>query len=297
MDLTELRDEFLTAVAEYPIHDWPGPPKGLENVPSCSYMGPYACMRKAYYRVMGGQGLLRGYEPPKATPERGGNDLPAQRGWILEDSVRHWLGCNEAEEIHTYTDPVWYPTTDALFYGHPDGYCFLEDTLTVIEIKHQNAMRYMDFLKLGLEKMTSTYYAQVQAYMLATGLSQCLLVALASDPSSVKGDITWGKRRKDYQGQLESGFRAVPNCSGVNPFVYFELVPANKEFQKVWVLDWAKEIKAAAENAIVPPCTFNTQSDWQCRPEWCDYRGICGRDGSVEATITYPQVEKGVSRE
>lgn len=296
--MTTLRDEFLIAVAEHPIHDWPGPPKGLENVPSCSYMGPYACKRKAYYRIMSQQGLLRGYEEPKATPERGGNDLPAQRGWLLEDSVRHWLDCNGVEIDKTHPD-LYVVGPNRLYYGHPDGLGTCNGVNLILEIKHQNAMRYMDFLRFGLENMTSTYYAQVQGYMLATGLKQTLLIALASDPSSVKGDITWGKRKKNYAGQLEPGFKAVPNCSGVNPFVYLELVQANDPFQKAWVIAWAKEIKAAAEVAIAPERTFDLNTDWQCRAEWCDFRAICEKNGGLQAaaSVTYPQVEKGVSRE
>lgn len=299
MDLTKLRDDFLIAVAEYPIHEWPGPPPGLENVPSCSYIGPFACKRKAYYRIMSHQGILRGYTPPEATPLTGGNELAAQRGWLLENSVCHWLSCNGADHVTTYKEALVYPQDDPLFYGHPDGACQIDGETYLLEIKHQNAMRFGDFLKSGLENMQSPYYAQVQGYLLASGLNHCLFTALSSDPSSVKGQITWAKRRRDYAGEMEPDFRAVPNCSGVNPFLYLEVIEANKPFQRAWVLAWCKEIKDAVENALVPEPTFDTGHDWQCRAEWCEFRSICDRDGTTQRApvVEQPQVERGVTRE
>lgn len=277
MDLVKLRNDYLTAVAEHPIHPWPGPPSGLENRPSASYMGEHACKRKAYYKCLFAMGKLmyKGnyWLPAPATPDSGGNEIAAQRGWLLEDSVRHWLDCNGAA-TQTFLKYVGFPHDDAVFYGHPDGICMVGDVKYLLEIKHQNAMRYMDMLRGGIAALQSPYYAQVQAYMLATGLKQTLLIAMSSDPSSVKGDITWGKRRKTYQGELEPDFMAIQNCSGVNPFAYFEVIQANKPYQK-GLVTWAEDITEHVDLRKTPDRGFDFDKGWQCRSEWCEYRGVC----------------------
>ena len=296
MNLVKLRNDYLVAVAEHPIHPWPGPPPGLENRPSASYMGEHACKRKAYYKCLYAMGKLmyRGdyWLPAPATPGSGGNEIAAQRGWILEESVLHWLRHNGIEDIDAYhEEDVRFPRGNPVFYGHPDGEGTVDGVETLLEIKHQNAMRYMDFLRGGTAALQSPYYAQVQAYMLATGLKQTLLVAMSADPSSVKGDITWGKRRKTYQGELEPDFMAIQNCSGVNPFVYMEIIPANKPYQKGLVA-WATDVTEHVDLRKTPDRGFDFDKGWQCRAEWCEYRAVCEAYGPPTAG---PEPERGVA--
>lgn len=299
MDLIKLRDEFLLSVAQHPLHDWPGPPKGKEHLPSCSYIGPEACRRKAYYRILRSMGVLD-YEPEPTTPEKAGNDLAPQRGWILEDATRHWLEQNGVEDVRTPVDAF----TGNFYYGHVDGICTIDEVSAVLEIKHQGAMAYMRILREGIIGGAPLYYAQVQGYLALTGLNVALVVVLPFDPSSAKGDITMGKRRKDYAGDLEPNFRQVVDSSGVNPFAYFEIIQANIPFQKG--LDaWAKKLVSQVESKEVPDRSNDVDKDWQCRAEWCEYRALCLADGACKGDCAHkacfpqgsePEPTRGMSR-
>ncbi|GAF88610.1 unnamed protein product, partial [marine sediment metagenome] len=118
--LTKLRDAMLDSVVKYPMFPWPGPPEGMEAKPSSSYMGEHACMRRAFLQI-----LARTHPDDVEVLERTGDmQVPAQRGWALEDTLRHWLGLAKVDDliidIHHFDDAVLGP--GARYFGHPDDW-------------------------------------------------------------------------------------------------------------------------------------------------------------------------------
>lgn len=279
--LIDLRNRFLDSVVGEPLFPYPGAPKGWEDKPSCSYMGPGACMRKAYYNI--NQRLGRTL-PGIPIEDTGEGTLPAQMGWILEQSVRHWLGCAGIKVVE-FDQAVDY---QGLYYGHPDGWSDdegntfklgINDTF-IIEVKHQRVMSYMGFLRRGVAEESPLYYAQLQGYMAATGMKNALFIARPFDLSAVKGNITQGKRNKSYEGHLEPDFCMVYNSSGVNPAIYLELVPANVPYQ-VGIKEWAITLADFVTAEEPPDRGFDTSTDWQC--SYCSLLNICLAHGRCKA--------------
>jgi hypothetical protein len=140
--------------------------------------------------------------------------------------------------------------------------------------------------------------------MLATELNQTLVVVRPFDVGAVKGNLTNARRRKGYQGELDPDFRMIEDSSGVNPFVYFEMVQANKPFQ-TGLLAWCAEIGAMVKDSFIPDRGFDRESpkDWMCSPVWCEYWLKCEEDGPCDTCShrgcdSGPQpVERGMSRD
>ena len=294
--LTKLRDAMLDSVVKSPMFPWPGPPRGMEAKPSSSYMGEHACMRRAYLEI-----LARTQPGSVEVLERTGDlQVPAQRGWALEDTLRHWLKMAEMDglelDIYHFNDAVLGP--GARYFGHPDDYlefCLPEqpDETTVsgqlvgrylLEYKHQRVMAYDSFIKRGILATEPLYYAQAQS-MLATdevkklGINACLFIITPFDVSGAKGKITMGKRGSKahpYQGELEPDFRCVPDCSGVNPVFYLELVPSMPTFQR-GLLAWCRKLGTHLDQEEAPPRKYDIGKAWQC--DYCDVRYACEERG------------------
>jgi len=282
--LTKLRDAMLDAVVRTPMYPWPGPPPGMEAKPSSSYMGEHACMRRVYLELM-----ARLHPDDFEVLQRPGDQqVPAQRGWALENTLRYWLGMAQMPEcqisIRHFDGAVLGP--GARYFGHPDDWVQFtppagEPVRFLLEYKHQRVMAYSQFLKQGVLGAEPLYYAQAQSMLAADevkklGINACLFIITPFDVSAAKGNITMGKRRKDYAGELEPDFRTVPDCSGVHPVFYLELIPAMPSFQR-GLLAWAKKIDGYVESQTCPPRKYEVGKDWQC--DYCDLRYACEQAG------------------
>ena len=287
--LTTLRNAMLDVAVKRPQFPWPGPPEGMEGKPSSSYMGEHACMRRAYLEI-----LARLNPGSIEVLERGGDmQVPAQRGWALEETIRWWLRYADVPDltisIRHFEDAVIGPGTH--YFGHPDDYVefILADLAphrVLLEYKHQRLMAYNSFIKMGVLATEPLYYAQAQS-MLATdevkslGITECLFIIAAFDVSAAKGKITMGKRGSKahpYQGELEPDFRCVPDCSGVNPVFYLELIPSMPTFQR-GLLAWCRKLNECVEEEKAPPRSYDigTPKVWQC--DYCDVRHACEEAG------------------
>jgi len=230
-------------------------------------------MRKAYYRILVQMGALD-FKPSEPTPGDGGNQLAPQRGWILEDSVAHWLNA-AGGNVTTPEEAL----TNEHYYGHADRMCLLAGRPAVLEIKHQGLLAYLRIMQNGLLKGAPLYYAQVQGYMALAGVSRTLVAVLSSDPSAIKGRLTQGKGKSE--GTLEPDFRMVEQSSGVNPFAYFEVVEANQPFQRE-LEQWAMKLGERVQSKETPDRTYDLERDWQCRAEWCEFLPLCQGDGTCK---------------
>ena len=302
--LTTLRNAMLATAVKRPQYPWPGPPEGMEGKPSSSYMGEHACMRRAYLEI-----LARLNPGSVEVLERGGDmQVPAQRGWALEETIRWWLRYAEVPDLTInlghFEDAVIGPATR--YFGHPDDYvefvlADLAPHRVLLEYKHQRLMAYNNFIKMGVLATEPLYYAQAQS-MLATdevkslGITECLFIIAAFDVSAVKGKITMGKRGSKahpYQGELEPDFRCVPDCSGVNPVFYLELIPSMPTFQR-GLLAWCRKLEQCVEEKKAPPRKYDVGKVWQC--DYCDVRYACEETGpcreGCEHTFCASQTEE-----
>ena len=295
--LTTLRDAMLKAAATVPIFPWPGPPPGMEGKPSCSRMGEHACMRQVYLNIMAR--LHPGdYEVLERT---GDQQVPAQRGWVLESTLDHWLTSvvwvpkGIEIRIHRFDGAIIGP--GAHYFGHPDGWGEVyapgaQESLArfLLEYKHQRVMSYSSFLKQGVQATEPLYYAQAQSMLACDavkelGITSCLFIITPFDVSAAKGSITMGKRGKNYQGELEENFRTVPDCSGVNPVFYLELVPSLPTFQR-GLLAWCRTVEKYVDTNQAPPRKYNLGKDWQC--DYCDMRYACELGGPCADGCEHP---------
>jgi len=287
--LTTLRTAMLKAAATVPIFPWPGPPAGMEGKPSCSRMGEHACMRQVYLNIM-----ARLHPGDYTLVERSGDQqVPAQRGWVLEPTIDHWLMASLIPgmmvELHRF-DPNYIIGPGGHYFGHPDGWGELisQDgehlARFLLEYKHQRVMSYTSFLKQGVQATEPLYYAQAQSELAcdavkALGINSCLFVISPFDVSGAKGSITMGKRGSKahpYMGELEDDFRCVPDCSGVNPVFYLELVPSLPTFQR-GLLGWCRAIAKYVDTNVAPPRKHDVGKVWQC--SYCEMRLACENSG------------------
>ena len=285
--LTQVREGMLQAAAENPLYPWPGPPEGMEDKPGASRMGNDACMRQVWFDILSRTDPDFDYEK---MPREGTMEIAPQRGWALEAQMTHLLErarvAAHCVEVHAYAEAVIGP--DNLFFGHPDGYAIINNTAMereedpdtfLLEYKHQRGTAYMRFLKEGVQSAEPLYYSQAQAYMLATGMDKTLFVISPFDVSGTKGDITIGKRRKNYEGNLEPDFRMVPDCSGVHPAYYLEMIEADAAYQE-GLLDWCKDLACYVKNHDAPDRRYDMNKAWQC--QYCSWQPACLHTGACK---------------
>lgn len=289
--LTDLRNAMLRAAATVPIFPWPGPPAGFEGRPSCSRMGEHACMRQVFLNIQ-----VRLHPDDYEVLERTGDQqVPAQRGWVLESTLDHWLMSSliPGMMVKLYRfDPNYVIGPGGHYFGHPDGWAELisQDgerlARFLLEYKHQRIMSYHNFLTHGVQATEPLYYAQAQSELACDavkelGIDTCLFVIAPFDVSGAKGKITMGKRgskANPYMGELEDDFRVVPDCSGVNPVFYLEMVPSLPTFQR-GLLAWCRTIQKYIEAGQAPPRKYDVGSSkaWQC--DHCEMRYACEQLG------------------
>lgn len=292
--LTTLRNAMLKAAATVPIFPWPGPPAGMEDKPSCSRMGEHACMRQVYLNIM-----ARLHPGSIEALERSGDQqVPAQRGWVLEPTIDHWLmaaivkqsGLEDVQVLIHRFDPSYVIGPGGHYFGHPDGWAeVVQGGHSVVgrfllEYKHQRVMSYSSFLKKGVQATEPLYYAQAQSELACDavkelGINSCLFIITPFDISGAKGSITMGKRGSKahpYMGELEEDFRCVPDCSGVNPVFYLELVPSLPTFQR-GLLAWCRMIATAIKLGNPPNRKHDIGKTWQC--DYCEMRYACEQAG------------------
>ena len=66
--------------------------------------------------------------------------------------------------------------------GHMDGILHIDDdTRVVLELKTANKSNFQQFQKQGLRAWSESYFAQVQAYMGMSGMSQAVVLAINKD--------------------------------------------------------------------------------------------------------------------
>jgi hypothetical protein len=240
-------------------------------------------MRKAWFQLITRlDGEKAEYE---ALPRDGSMEVAPQRGWALEPTLRAWLSRAQFKYqgescrllVHEFDKDKPVVDSSGFFYGHPDGWGSLvkngvELDRFLLEYKHQRASAYMSFLKQGVAEGEPLYYNQVQALMAASGFDKTLFLITPFDISSVKGNLTMGKRGKNYSGELEPDFRMIPKSSGINPVFYFEMVLALPTYQNQ-LRAWAKTVVGHVKTRTAPDRLFNVAKDWQCA--YCDFRDAC----------------------
>lgn len=284
--LTLARNGVLAAVADNPVYPWPGPPPGLEGVPSSSRMGEDACQRQAWFSLLSRvDGDKAEYE---ALPRDGSLEVAPQRGWALESLLREWLSrakwVYEGKEcrllVHEFEHDKPLIDPSGLYYGHPDGW---GEFVVVgeewppldrflLEYKHQRASQYKQFLARGVADTEPLYYAQVQSLMGASDFDKTLFVITPFDVSTVKGELTRAKKGKNYTGEFEPDLRMIPKSSGVNPVFYMEMVLALPAYQRQ-LRAWAKQVVEHVKSRKAPDRLYDINKDWQCA--YCDFRDAC----------------------
>jgi len=256
-------------------------------------MGEHACMRQVYLNIQ-----VRLHPDEYEVLERAGDQqVPAQRGWVLESTLDHWLTNAVLQggleiRIHRF-DPSYVIGPGGHYFGHLDGWAEVyapgaEESLArfLLEYKHQRIMSYHSFLTRGVQATEPLYYAQAQSELACDaikelGIDACLFVITPFDVSGAKGKITMGKRgskANPYMGELEDDFRAVPDCSGVNPVFYLELVPSLPTYQR-GLLAWCRTIQKYVDSGQAPPRKYDIGSSgtWQC--DYCEMRYACEQAG------------------
>lgn len=160
-------------------------------------------------------------------------------GNAVEDLVINWLSLVEGFTVITRDENgEQFGGTDEMLAWHIDGVIQgLPESGKphLLEIKSAKDDRYKAFVKDGLQKTDSKYYAQCQTYMHKEGLERALFIVVNKDTSEM----------------------------------YMERVRYNK-MEATYFINRAKEIARAEE----PPARkYNTKAFFKCK--WCDWKDEC----------------------
>lgn len=83
---------------------------------------------------------------------------------------------------------VSVPINDKVIEGHPDGFLISSDMTRLVECKSMSSFAFERFEN---EEIDNAYYAQINMYLEATNLDECVMIAMNKDNAVVKERIVY----------------------------------------------------------------------------------------------------------
>lgn len=189
-------------------------------------------------------------------PFSGGFSLPAREGSLHEYDLvtrlrdKGYVIINALDDQKPVACGEWKETGAPLLVGHPDGQIFIDDGRPyLLEIKSKDLGRYAWLSKGDVQKMFPTEYVQVQLYMTATGLDNCLYIC-----------------KNRTSGKL-----------------YEEIIRHDDKFLDRFLAERLNPVIKAVENPEIPISDFSCHEHPDVR-KWCPLGYMCD-EGALDPVV------------